>query len=120
LSDLIVLSVHSAADDGHYRLQYDLPGSWSQKYNLLFQPILNISTSELFPASVFETEDAWYMQQLQAYGVPLVRVCFSFMRWYVTNSPRSPHRYRTIAANWPSSIGRVGLQRCRPTPTTNR
>lgn len=53
----------------HYRLQYNLPSSWSLKYNMAFQYILDIP---VFPASVMEMEIAYYRsQQLNTYGVPL-------------------------------------------------
>jgi len=58
------------ADDGdHYRLQYDEAGTWSLKYNLLFQKVLNL---DLFPQSVFDKELSYYLSKhLNTYGVPL-------------------------------------------------
>lgn len=53
----------------HYRREYQLEGSFSLKYNLLYQLILNIS---VFPTSVFETELAFYLSQRNStYGIPL-------------------------------------------------
>ncbi len=59
----------SAANDGnHYRLGYNLPNSWSQLYNLVWDKILGLN---LFPASVAAEEIAYYKTILQPYGLPV-------------------------------------------------
>ena len=62
--------VKNAIDGDHYRLQYDLPNTWSLKYNMLYQYIVGVN---LFSASVMQTEIAYYMGEgrLNTYGVPL-------------------------------------------------
>lgn len=57
-----------AKEGDHYRLAFDQPGTWSQKYNLVWDDLLDL---HLFPKSVRETEWTFYRTQRKQYGLPL-------------------------------------------------
>jgi hypothetical protein len=57
------------ADSGdHYRLAFDKPDTWSQKYNLIWDRVLGL---KLFPESVARKEMAYYKKAQKTYGLPL-------------------------------------------------
>ena len=57
------------ADDGdHFRLAFDQPGTWSQKYNLIWDRVLRL---QLFAPAVLRKEMDYYPRVMRPFGLPL-------------------------------------------------
>jgi hypothetical protein len=79
--DYITQWVGKAQDttSDHLKLAYDQPGTWSLKYNGYPDALLGLG---LIPSSVAAEEAAWYLTQVNQYGVPLdVRHAYTKGDW---------------------------------------
>jgi hypothetical protein len=60
--------VKLATEGDHTLLAYDQKSTWSQKYNLVWDKLLDFN---IFPKDVFSKEISFYKTKLAEYGLPL-------------------------------------------------
>lgn len=84
-----------ANDGDHTRLAYDRPGTWSQKYNLIWDQVLGL---HLFPEKLARDEAAYYQAHATHFGFPLdSRSAFTKLDWESwTAALAGPQEFRSL------------------------
>jgi hypothetical protein len=95
-----------ATDGDHYKLAFDKPGTWSQKYNLVWDQLLDL---KLFPPKVRQTELAFYAQHLNRFGLPLDnRADYTKLDWSVWTATLANPAQANESAVYDQILNRAG------------
>jgi hypothetical protein len=88
--ELVQKWIVAAQDGDHFRLAFDKPGSWSQKYNMVWDEILGFN---IFPQEVKNKEIEFYLKSMNHYGLPLDnRESYTKLDWIVWSATMANSR----------------------------
>ncbi|SHO53071.1 glutaminase family protein [Anaerocolumna xylanovorans] len=57
-----------SAEEDHYKLAFGTTGTWSMKYNMVWDELLGLN---VFPKDIIQKEAGYYLKQMNQYGLPL-------------------------------------------------
>lgn len=66
--EMAILWEADARDGDHYRMEFHKSGTWSQKYNLVWDKMWGLN---IFPREVLDREINFYLTKQEKYGLPL-------------------------------------------------